>query len=68
MGPPPSVKLTDPVGVPDPGLFTVTVAVYVIASPSGAGLADGTSEVVVEAAVTSSGLLPLPPVKSVSPA
>ena len=49
MGLPPSVKLTFPVGVPPPGPFTVTVAVYVMGTPSGPGLAELVTTVVVPA-------------------
>jgi hypothetical protein len=44
---PPSLKLTVPVGDPDAGALTVTVAVKVTLCPETEGLTDELSEVVV---------------------
>ena len=41
----PSMKLTDPVGVPEPGATAATVAVNVMLCPVTAGLADEVSTV-----------------------
>ena len=43
----PSLKVTVPVGVPPPGLFTVTVAVKVTDCPDTDGLAEELTNVVV---------------------
>jgi len=48
----PSLKVTEPVGVPDPGVVTATVAVSVMGWPLTSGPAGGLSAVVVEAALT----------------
>ena len=48
----PSEKFTVPVGVPDPGATTATVAVKVTACPATLGLAEVVSVVVVDPWVT----------------
>src|ERR1700674_2513113 len=45
----PSMNVTVPVGVPEPGAFAVTVAVKVAACPNTAGLADAASAVALAA-------------------
>ena len=48
----PSLKVTVPVGVPPPGLFTVTMAVKVTNWPEVEGLVDDETVVVVFAVLT----------------
>jgi hypothetical protein len=48
----PSKKLTVPLGIPDPGLLAVTVAVSVIAWPKTGVVSEEMTEVVVLAAAT----------------
>jgi hypothetical protein len=55
----PSRKLTDPVGVPAPGLTTATVAVNVILCPKVDGLRDEARVVVVLALLTTWDTAPL---------
>src|SRR5438093_8846180 len=52
MAVPPSLKVTFPVGVPEPGLFAVTVAVKVTDCPNTDGLAEELTNVVVPAFCT----------------
>src|SRR5207244_242642 len=52
MAVPPSLKVTFPVGVPEPGLLGVTVAVKVTDCPNTDGLAEGLAGVVVLAFFT----------------
>src|SRR5438876_9579523 len=47
MAVPPSLKVTFPVGVPEPGLLAVTVAVKVTDCPNTDGLAEELTAVVV---------------------
>ena len=56
---PPSMKVTDPVGVPEAGATTLTVAVNVTDCPNTEGFADKASAVVVLAALTTWLTLPL---------
>ena len=48
----PSMKLTDPVGVPEPGATADTVAVNVTLCPATDGLADDFSTVIVVSLAT----------------
>jgi hypothetical protein len=64
----PSLKVTVPVGVPAPGLFTVTVAVNVTDCPNADGLAEELTDVVVPAVFTIwLSVLEVLPLKCVSP-
>ena len=71
MGVPPTLKLTVPVGMPEPGEFTVTLAVKVTGWPNTDGLTEElVTAVVVEAWFTvwvKLGKVVLLPVKFVSP-
>ena len=48
----PSVKVTLPVGIPEPGATAVTVAVNVTSWPAAEGLADDITAVLVDAWLT----------------
>jgi len=63
----PSLKVTVPVGVPVPGLGTVTVAVNVTDWPTAAGDLDDIRVVFVPAACTFSETLPMLVLKWLSP-
>src|SRR5206468_11284627 len=55
MAVPPSLKVTFPVGVPEPGLLAVTVAVKVTDCPDTDGLAEELTPVVVPRRVVGVG-------------
>src|SRR5439155_1480242 len=68
MAVPPSLKVTFPVGVPEPGLLTVTVAVNFTDCPDSDGWAEELSNVVVPAFFTVSvSVLEVLPLKVASP-
>src|SRR5438552_19088513 len=67
MAVPPSLKVTCPVGVPEPGLLAVTVAVKVTDCLNTDGLAEELADVVVPCFAVCVGLAAVVPVKFASP-
>ena len=63
----PSLKVTVPVGVPEPGALALTVAVKVTACPSADGLSEEVRVVAVASLLTDSLVLPELVVKLLSP-
>src|SRR6266571_4594494 len=67
MAVPPSLKVTFPVGVPEPGLLAVTVAVKVTDCPNTDGLAEELADVVVPYFTVCVSLEEVLPLKFASP-